>query len=326
MKNLSISRQLLPIIAIAAILLTAVLVIFSQPDRTPVDAEITPPSMPEAHRATGSVAGTGVVEPSSEEINIGSHVSGVVDQVYVAPGDLVTSGQPLFRIDTRAIAAQVSEARARVSSMRQSIASAQTSLRVANDQLALYAQVEDPRAVSQQEVIERRGMRDNAQAQLAVARAQYHEAQAMLASAQTTFSRHTVRAPRTATILQLNVRAGEFANAGPGMGGNSDPLIIMGVTDPLYVRVSIDENEIERLNVGAEAIVSARGDAARQIAAQYVRTEPLVVPKSSLTNAVTELVDVRVLELIFELPNDGHGMFVGQQVDAFVPARNGDEE
>ncbi|QLC26556.1 biotin/lipoyl-binding protein [Parasphingopyxis algicola] len=326
MRNLSFSRQILPILAIVGIVVAAILIIANLPDRTMTEPMIEPPRSPGAQSETGSVAGTGVVEPSSEEIEIGSHVSGVVDRVYVAAGDLVTQGQPLFRIDTRDIAAQVNEARARVARLRQSIASAQTSLRVADEQLALYAGVEDQRAISEQEVIERRGVRDTARAQLAVTRAQYQEAQAALASARTQLERHTVRAPQTATVLQLNVRTGEFANAGPGMGGNSEPLIVMGVTEPLYVRVSIDENEIERLDIGAPAIVSARGDAARQVEARYVRTEPLVVPKTSLTNAATELVDVRVLEMLYALPGEGHSMFVGQQVDAFVPAQGDEEE
>ncbi|MEM8694841.1 MAG: efflux RND transporter periplasmic adaptor subunit [Pseudomonadota bacterium] len=324
MKNLSFSRQILPILAVAGIVVAAILIFVSLPNRSLSEPATEPPRSPAAQGETGSVAGTGVIEPSSEEIDIGSHVSGVVDRVYVAPGDLVTRGQPLFRIDTRTIAAQVNEARARVARLQQSVASARTSLRVADEQLALYSGVEDQRAISEQEVIERRGVRDTARAQLSVARAQYQEAQAALARARTELARHTVRAPQTATVLQLNVRTGEFASAGPGMGGNSDPLIVMGVTEPLYVRVSIDENEIERLDIGAPAIVSARGDAGRQVEARYVRTEPLVVPKTSLTNAATELVDVRVLELLYALPAEGHSMFVGQQVDAFVPAQGRD--
>ncbi len=292
------------------------------PDRSMAEPDIEPPRTPASQSESGSVAGTGVVEPSSELIEIGPHVSGIVDQVYVSAGDEVTQGQPLFRVDTRDVSARIGEARARVAALRQSIASAQTQLRVANEQLALYSRVEDPRAVSQQEVIERRGVRDNARAQLAVSQAQYREAQAQLASAQTALARHTVRAPSTGTILQLNVRAGEFASAGGPMGGSADPLIVMGNTNPLHIRVQIDENEIERLAIGEPAIVSARGDAGRRVEARYVRTEPLVVPKTSLTNAATELVDVRVIELIYALPPRGHRMFVGQQVDAFVPARD----
>jgi hypothetical protein len=68
-------------------------------------------------------------------------------------------------------------------------------------------------------------------------------------------------------------------------------------------------------------MISARGDAKRQVKAVFVRAEPLIIPKRSLTNSATERVDVRVLQLIFALPDDGGRFFVGQQVDGFVPAK-----
>ena len=52
-----------------------------------------------------------------------------------------------------------------------------------------------------------------------------------------------------------------------------------------------------------------------------MRAEPLIVPKRSLTNASTERVDIRVLQIIYALPADNGGFFVGQQVDGFIPAR-----
>ncbi len=54
--------------------------------------------------------------------------------------------------------------------------------------------------------------------------------------------------------------------------------------------------------------------------ATFVRAEPLIVPKRSLTNSTAERVDVRVLQLIYALPGNPNSFFVGQQVDAFVPA------
>jgi hypothetical protein len=46
------------------------------------------------------------------------------------------------------------------------------------------------------------------------------------------------------------------------------------------------------------------------------------VPKTSLTNSASERVDVRVLQVLYELP-ESDGMFrVGQQVDAFIPAKD----
>lgn len=96
----------------------------------------------------------------------------------------------------------------------------------------------------------------------------------------------------------------------------------LGVTQPLHIRVDIDEDQIERVATGQPALVSPRGDARRRIRATFVRAEPRVTPKTSLTNAVTERVDVRVLQLLYAV-DPSSGLRVGQQVDAFVPAKGG---
>ncbi len=62
-----------------------------------------------------------------------------------------------------------------------------------------------------------------------------------------------------------------------------------------------------------------------QVKARFVRAEPQIVPKRSLTNSAAERVDVRVLQLIYALPESASAddaLFrVGQQVDAYIPAR-----
>ena len=68
MKNLNFSRQILPIIAIVGIILTAILIFAYLPDRSLSDPASEPPRSPSAQSETGSVSGTGIVEPSSEEI------------------------------------------------------------------------------------------------------------------------------------------------------------------------------------------------------------------------------------------------------------------
>lgn len=317
MARPSFSRQILPAIAVVGIIVAFLIVWQTQPDRTMTDPAINPASAPTS-QAGGSVAGAGVVEPSSELIAMGTTVAGVIERVFVAAGDKVAAGQPLFAIDSRSARASVEEAKARIVRLSSEIAAASTNLAVVRRQRALYDGVTDPRAVSRQEINDRQGQVDQAEAQLAVARGQLREAEAALASARTTLDRHIVRAPRAATVLQLRARAGEFA---PAAAAGPDPLMTLGVTDPLHVRIDIDENEIDRVALGQPAILSPRGNATARVQASFVRAEPLVVPKRSLTNASNERVDVRVLQLIYALPASGHRMFVGQQVDAYVPAR-----
>jgi len=86
--------------------------------------------------------------------------------------------------------------------------------------------------------------------------------------------------------------------------------------------VDIDENEVARVALGEPAVISPRGAAELHVNATFVRAEPLVVPKRSLTNSAAERVDVRVLQLIYALP-PSDAFRVGQQIDAFIPAKPG---
>jgi multidrug resistance efflux pump len=308
-------RPLLPTAAVLAIAVSAVIVVGEQPDRALAAPDRTPPTAP-ANVAT--VAGAGVIEPASELIEIAAELPGVVDRVFVAAGDRVAAGAPLFSVDSRAARASVDEAAARAARLRREAAAARTALSVAKRQYALYEGAGDPRAVSRQEVIARAGTAEDAAAQVAVADAALREAEAQLESARVTLARHIVRAPRAATVLRLRTRPGQYAPAGLA----DEALVTLGETDPLHVRIDIDENEIGRVALGRPATISPRGDATRRVEAAFVRAEPLIVPKRSLTNAASERVDVRVLQLVYRLPAQS-GWFVGQQVDGFVPARGG---
>ncbi len=317
MKRPSFSRIILPALAVVGIVGSGIYIARSQPDTQLTSPDITPPTTPEAQRKSGSVAGSGVIEPSGEIVDIATHVPGIVARVFVEAGAQVTAGQPLLEIDARDARAAIAEASARLDSARASVEAARTSLRVAENQFSLYRNVNDERAVSRQEVIARRGTADDARAQLGVAQAQVRQTQAQLTQARVELDRRTVRAPRAMQVLQVLTRAGEYA----GTAGNDIVLMKLGVTQPLHVRIDVDENEIERVALGGPAMISPKGDAKKQVRATFVRAEPLIVPKRSLTNSATERVDVRVLQLIYALPAGDNQFFVGQQVDGFAPAK-----
>jgi RND family efflux transporter MFP subunit len=311
-------RHILPFVGIVALLLAAVAVAFTQPDRRMTEPSKSPPTAPQS-LAGHTVSGSGLVEPSSRLIEVGAQRAGIITRLDVQPGDRVTKGQLLFTVDARDARSQLGERTASVQLARERVDSAEVELASAQRLYSLYANVGDPRAVAEQQVIDRRNARETAAARLEVARAELRQAQAQAASARTTLGLLEVRAPQSGTVLQVNTRVGQYANAGPGPG-NEDPLIVLGETNPLHVRVDIDENEVGRVAIGKPAVVSPRGNAGVRLRASFVRAEPLIVPKRSLTNSTAERVDVRVLQLIYALPQDARAFFVGQQVDAFVPA------
>ncbi|MCJ8191419.1 HlyD family secretion protein [Sphingomicrobium aestuariivivum] len=318
MAKLSFSRQILPIIALVGIAFAIYLIVVQAPDRSMAEAEETPAMATGDLAREARVAGSGVVEPSSEIIEVGTALSGLVEAVLVGPGDRVSQGQPLFRVDTRSLEARIRETQANIARARAAIAEARTAEATAARQLSLYRGVDDPLAVSRAEIINAEGNASAARARRQLAEAELAAARASLSAARTERDRATVRAPIAGEILRVDVRPGELVNAGPGGGG---PYVRMGETNPLHVRIDVDEDEAVRVELGAPATVSPRGGAEQRVAATFVRAEPLVVPKQSLTNSAQERVDVRVLQLIYALPADAPDAFrVGQQVDAFIPA------
>lgn len=316
-RNLSFARQILPVVALIGLAIAAWLILVGLPDRSVTDPVEQPPKAVGDLANAPRVAGAGIVEPASEVIDIGSALSGLVIDVRVRPGDRVAKGEVLFTVDARAARAQLDQANAAIAEARAAIAEASAAQKTARQQLDLYRSLADPAAVSRAEVIRAEGEEAAATSRLGLARARLSGAQSAAAAARTEIERLMVRAPIAGEILAVNIRPGEFVAT---QGGSSQPFIQMGETNPLHVRVDIDENEVARVALGEPAVISPRGAAELHVKATFVRAEPLIVPKRSLTNSAAERVDVRVLQLIYALP-PSDAFRVGQQIDAFIPAK-----
>jgi len=262
--------------------------------------EVPPPVEPSRKPYEVSVAASGIVEALSDNVAIGVPESALVAKVHVKVWDTIQEGQPLFTLDRRELQAQLSVNEANT-------AVAEATLARLQDQLARYKCVNDPRAVSQDEVRTKEHDVMVAQAQLEAARAQVAQNKIQL-------ERMVVVAPRAGTIIQVNVRAGEYASATP-----KSPAMVLGDMDRLQIRADVDEQNAPRLQVGQTATAYLKGNTTQPIELTFVRIEPYVVPKVSLTGSSTERVDTRVLQVIysFERPKD-RPIYVGQQVDMFV--------
>ncbi|KPK27530.1 MAG: hypothetical protein AMK69_10445, partial [Nitrospira bacterium SG8_3] len=141
---------------------------------------------------------------------------------------------------------------------------------------------------------------------LHLARTERDEVQALL-------NRLTVRAPRSATILQVNVRAGEYA-----MVNAIEPLILLGDTETLQVRADIDEVNAPLVVPGSPAVAYLKGFTDKAIPLTFDRIEPYIVPKRSLTGENRERVDTRVLQVIYRFERPAFSVYVGQQVDVYI--------
>jgi RND family efflux transporter MFP subunit len=214
----------------------------------------------------------------------------------------VTVGDALFTIDDRA-------QRAELATRQASVQVSEAQLADSKNQFALAASITDKRAMSVEELDKRRFAVQKAEAQLAQARAE-------LTSIETDLERLTVRAPVEGEVLQLKVHLGEFAPTGV----LATPLILLGNVDQLCVRVDVDENDAWRVRSGAQATGYLRGNKEIKTSLEFVRFEPYVVPKKSLTGDSSERVDTRVLQVIYSFEREDLPIYVGQQMDVFIDA------
>jgi len=279
-------------------------------------APAAPIALPAPAPFEAYIAGAGIVEASTQNIAIGTNLSGIVKTVHVKVGNHVKTGDPLFALDERNLQAESEVRRMAVQAARARVTEAAASLGDATNQLQIAESVTDKRAISVEELTKRRYAVLLAEAKLASARAEVESSEAQLNATEVEFERLTVRAPVDGEILQVNVRPGEYAQTGSLL----TPPLYLGNLDRLHVRVDIDENDVWRFNRNETATAFVRGNQALKTTLTYERIEPYVVPKKSLTGGTTERVDTRVMQVIYSFDRATLPVFVGQQMDVFIQA------
>ncbi|HLH54799.1 MAG TPA: efflux RND transporter periplasmic adaptor subunit [Verrucomicrobiae bacterium] len=305
-------RTILPLIAVGALSFGIISVVRSQPGSQTSVPPSPPPVSPYAH----AVAAEGLVEASSENISIGTPLSEVVTQVPVVVGQVVKCGETLFKLDVRQLQADVAARRADLAVAEAQVKVDSALYDDAKQQLEFAETLSDKRAISSEELAKRRHASAAAEARLEAAKAQVAAAAAQVQSVETQIERSTVRAPIDGEVLQVKIHVGEYAPAGV----TATPLVLLGRLKPLNIRVDVDEHEAWRVSPGAKAIATVRGNADLKTPVTFVRFEPFVLPKKSLTGDSTERVDTRVLQVIYRVDNDTLPLFVGQQMDVYIEA------
>ncbi|HWI14748.1 MAG TPA: efflux RND transporter periplasmic adaptor subunit [Burkholderiales bacterium] len=312
MSKLRLGQWLVPVLAAAGIA-AMVFTVAAGDKHYPVAAPLAEPAKaPFAE----TVSGAGLVEASTQNISVATPLAGVVSQVYVKAGDRVPAGAPLFGLDQRPLAAELDARSAAVRVAEARVAESEAQLAEADDQLAKVRELSDPRAVSREEIVRRETAARAAASRVRLAQATLAQARARARQTQVDLDRLTVRAPVGGDVLQLNVRLGEYVAP-----SGSQPPVVLGDTRTLHVRVDIDEADVWRFRPGARAVAYLRGNSSIAVPASYVRAEPYVVPKKSLTGASAERVDTRVLQVIFAFEPGTQPIYVGQQMDVYIEAR-----
>ncbi|ABF43021.1 secretion protein HlyD [Candidatus Koribacter versatilis Ellin345] len=309
-------------------------------------------SVVQKNTADWIVAGAGRVEPESEDIKLGAELSGKLKSVYVEEGDRVKQGQLLAELENADYHAQVASAQAEVheteaqlrkvvngarrEERREALSTVEQARAVMNnsesemlrrqklyeagvisrEEAEQYAKEYDVAKAKFQEVSEHHKLvdetareedRDIATANLLAARARLEQAQAMLAK---TF----VRSPIEGTVLRKHHRLGESVSNGSTV---PDPIVTIGATERLRVRVDVDEADVSKLTVGQKAYVTADAYGDKRFRGHIVRIGQELGRKNVRTDEPTERVDMKILETMIEL-DGGDELPIGLRVNTFI--------
>lgn len=347
-----VKRLLLPALAVLGLMFATYYSIWGQ-------STSYPPATEESQRLpvhpTGVLAGSGVIEPHGQTVTVAAPLPGVVEWVISEDrvGTVVKKGEVLMRLDARQQQAELevrkaSLASAEVEVKRQkamprpedvapaegTVRQAQATLDDKNDLYQRAVQLAGQRAISAEEVNTRKFAAEVAHAQLdvaqadlkkikagawahdiAVAEAAVQKARAEVLQAQTDLDRMVVKAQSDQVLLKVDVRPQEYVGVPPGK-----TLISLGDMSQLQVRVELDENDAPRFRPQLKVLARLRGQSQGGFPLVYVRTEPIIIPKQSLSGESTERLDVRVLQMIYRFQNseDQKKVYLGQQVDVLL--------
>ena len=280
-----------------------------------VEPKPAPLAEPSSAPFKNSIGARGIIESYEENVRIAPAVTGLVTEVKVKVGDRVKVGQALFLQDGRSALAAVKVEEAQIGTLQAQITEAEVTLADKSDSLARMETLSARQVAS---IDERQRVRFAAQVattQLATARVKLMAAEVLLARSKVQLGLLTVEAPRAGTVLQVNIRAGETSSVSA-----SEPAILLGQIDDLQIRADIDEDNASKVRPGCRAVAYLKGRREDAMPLSFVRIEPYILPKKSLTGESSERVDTRVLQVIFRFVRTATPVYVGQQVDVFLDA------
>lgn len=300
------------------------------------------------------IAGAGRVEPTSENIKLGSELNGKLKVIYVEEGAVVQRGQVLAELENADYRAQVESAAAEVKQKQaelrkvingarqqerhealSSVAEAEAVMNHARLEKDRYRKLYEAGVVSREEA-------DNYSKEYDVAKARYEEmknhhalvdadareedramaeanlqlAQAKLDAARALLDKTYIRSPIDGTVLRKHHREGESIST---FASTPDPIFTVGDTSALRVRVDVDEADVSKLVLGQPAYVTADAYGKQRFAGHVVQIGQQLGRKNVRTDEPTERVDMKILETLIAL-DEGQNLPVGLRVNAFITA------
>jgi len=201
---------------------------------------------------TVTVTATGNLEPTNQ-VDVGTEVSGTVETVEVDYNDHVKVGQVLARLDISKLQAQVLKSKAALESARAKVLETQATVSETRDKLARLKRVwklSDNKVPSQHDMDAAHAALQRALAAETIAKAQVSEAQATLEANETDLSKAVVHSPINGIVLTRSVEPGQTVAA-----SLQSPVLFTLAEDltKMELHVDVDEADVGQVKESQDA-------------------------------------------------------------------------
>jgi HlyD family secretion protein len=201
---------------------------------------------------TVTVTATGTLEPTNE-VEVGSEVSGILDTVEVDFNDYVKVGQVLARVNTDMLRAQIQQSEATLQAARASLAEAEVNVRETENELTRLKELQERtsgRLPSQHDMDAAVAARDRAKVSVDSAKAQVSQAEATLDVDQTNLEKSVVKSPIDGVVLNRAVDPGQTIAA------SFQAPVLFTLAENLKqmeLHVAVDEADVGAVKEGQKA-------------------------------------------------------------------------
>jgi len=199
---------------------------------------------------TVTVTATGTVQPVNQ-VDVGSELSGTIENVNVDFNDRVSRGQVLARLDTERLQAQVIEARASLESARAKHDEAKATVVEMRLRFERCQKLAARQLCTGEELDATRAGHARARAAEASTRAQVAVAQAALDAHETNLAKAEIRSPIDGLVLQRQIEPGQTVAA-----SLQAPVLFTLAEDLAHMElhVAVDEADVGKVAEGQSAL------------------------------------------------------------------------
>jgi len=219
---------------------------------------------------TVKVSATGNLQPTNQ-VDVGSELSGIIETVRVEENDQVKKGQVLARLDISKLQDAVAKSRANLAQVQAQVLQAQATVAETRANLARLKQVAElsgGKVPAKSEMDTAQANADRAGANEASARAAVAQAQANLKTDETNLSKASIRSPINGVVLTRKVEPGQTVAA-----SLQAPVLFTLAEDlsKMELHVNVDEADVGQVHPGQPAAFTVDAYPNRRYPAEIVR-------------------------------------------------------